>query len=147
MPFVQAHKRNKTYIHTFPDMKLVFEPNSKGDVVCDVQEPSAVERLLLTPTGFRLYGEQIGFGLSPVLTTPAAQTPAVAELAGKPVATEEAESPYVLRSEGSEDVLDLRPLSDAELFAFAEANGIKVSPKAKGDTIRDKIVEFLSTEE
>ncbi len=146
MPFVQAYKRSKTYIHTFSDVKLVFEPNDKGDVVCDVQDASAVERLLLTPTGFRLYGEQADEPISAVLTAQVEQVPVAEEKAVEQVPVNDDPSPYVLRDEEAGTVLDLRPLGDAELHAFAEVNGIKVHPKAKGDTIRNRIVEFLSTE-
>lgn len=133
MAIVQAYRRNKTYTHAFPDVTLVFVPNDKGDVVCDVQDQSAVDRLLLTPTGFRLYGDQPQEqALSPVLTQVSTLTVD--------------ESPYVLKHEDGE-VFDLRPLSDEELRAFADANGIKVSSKAKGDTIRNVIVDFMNGEE
>ena len=135
MSFVQAYKRTKTYVHQFPDVKLVFEPNEKGDVVCDVADQGVVDRLLQTPTGFRLYGEQPEAPMASILTAQVSQVTPDAD-----------KSPYVLRDEEADTVLDLRPLSDAELHAFADANGIKVHPKAKGDTIRDKIVEFLNSE-
>lgn len=144
MAIVQAYRRNKTYTHAFPDVTLVFVPNDKGDVVCDVQDQSAVDRLLLTPTGFRLYGEQPDAPMAAILTQrveelPPAQADAVEEL---PVV----HSPYVLKHEDGE-VFDLRPLTDEELRAFADANGIKVSSKAKGDTIRNVIVDFMNGEE
>lgn len=139
MSIVQAYKRKKTYIHTFPDVTLVFEPNEKGDVVCDVADHGAVERLLQTPTGFRLYGEQADEAMSALLVE---QVPGKVEQ----VPPTGDESPYVLRDEDADAVLDLRPMSDAELHAFADANGIKVHPNAKGDTIRNKIVEFLNSE-
>ncbi len=142
MSFVQAYKRTKTYVHQFPDVKLVFEPNEKGDVVCDVAEQGVVDRLLQTPTGFRLYGEQVDAPMAPILVE---QVP-IDQRKVEQVPPAEGESPYILRGEEADTVLDLRPLSDAELHAFAEANGIKVHSKAKGDTIRDKIVEFLNSE-
>lgn len=144
MSFVQAYKRTKTYVHQFPDVKLVFEPNEKGDVVCDVADQSAVDRLLQTPTGFRLYGEQPEPAMSAILTDKVATLPpdAPSEVATLPPA----DHPHVMKDEAGAVVLDLRSLSDDELHAFAVANAIKVHPKAKGDTIRDKIVAFLTTE-
>jgi len=49
MALVQAYRRNKTYTHTFADAVLVFKPNETGDVVCDVQDPAHVARLLRRP--------------------------------------------------------------------------------------------------
>ncbi len=147
MAIVQAYRRSKTYTHTFPDVTLVFNPNAKGDVVCDVQDQSAVDRLLLTPTGFRLYGEQPEQSEPPmaaILTNQVATLPVAeaVEVATLPVD----ESPYLLKHESGE-VFDLRPLSDDELRAFAGANGIKIAAKAKGDAIRNVIVDFMNGEE
>jgi hypothetical protein len=144
MAIVQAYRRNKPYTHAFPDVTLVFTPNDKGDVVCDVQDQSAVDRLLLTPTGFRLYGEQPEQPMAAILTQQVATLPVAAsvEVATLPVD----HSPYVLKHESGE-VFDLRPLTDEELRAFADANGIKVTAKAKGDTIRNVIVDFMNGEE
>ncbi len=128
MALVQAYRRNKTYTHAFPDVTLVFSPNEKGDVVCDVQDQCAVDRLLLIPTGFRSYGEQANEPASPLLTQKLEHVPVDA-------------SPYVLKDGESGIEFDLRPLSDEELHEFAKANDVKVHPKAKGDTIRDKIVQ------
>ena len=138
MPFIQAYKRTKTYIHQFADVKLVFEPNDKGDVVCDVSDQSAVDRLLQTPTGFRLYGEQVDAPVAPILLE---QVPIKVEQ----VPLTHAESRHILTDEETGAVLDLRPMTDAELHAFAHANDIKVHPNSKGDTIRDKIVDFLNS--
>jgi hypothetical protein len=128
MALIQAYRRNKTYTHAFPDGALVFKPNEKGDVVCDVPDQSAVDRLLLIPTGFRLYGEQADEPASPLLTQKLEHVP-------------ENASPYVLKDEASGIEFDLRPLDDAALHEFAKANDVKVHPKAKGNTIRDKIVQ------
>lgn len=141
MTIVQAYKRTKPYTHAFPDITLMFEPNERGDVVCSVPEQSAVERLLLVPTGFRVYGPAADELVSALLSL--AQVPISA-----PQAPAEDQSPYVLKDEqdGEIVVLDLRPMSDIELHAFADANGIKVHSAAKGDKIRDKIVAFLKSE-
>jgi hypothetical protein len=129
MALVQAYRRNKTYTHTFADAVLVFKPNEKGDVVCDVSDQSAVDRLLLIPTGFRLYGEQADEPASSLLTQKLEEH------------VPENASPYVLKDEASGIEFDLRPLDDAALHEFAKANDVKVHPKAKGNTIRDKIVQ------
>lgn len=144
MAIVQAYRRNKTYTHAFPDVTLVFVPNDKGDVVCDVQDQSAVDRLLLTPTGFRLYGEQPEQPMAAILTQQVATLPVAAPVEVATLPVEDAR--YVLKHESGE-VFDLRPLTDEELRAFADANGIKVSSKAKGDTIRNVIVDFMNGEE
>jgi hypothetical protein len=128
MALVQAYRRNKTYIYAFADKVLEFQPNAQGDVVCDVQDPAHVARLLQVPTGFRLYGEQADEPVSPLLTDKVELVPAES-------------SPNVLKDEASGIEFDLRPLTDDELHAFAKANDVKVHPKAKGDTIRDKIVQ------
>ena len=146
MALVQAYRRNKTYTHTFADAVLVFKPNEKGDVVCDVSDQSAVDRLLLIPTGFRLYGEQADEPASSLLTQklehvpedePQTEPKDDAALEHVP----ENASPYVLKDEASGIEFDLRPLDDAALHEFAKANDVKVHPKAKGNTIRDKIVQ------
>jgi hypothetical protein len=149
MALVQAYRRNKTYTHTFADAVLVFKPNEKGDVVCDVPDQSVVDRLLLVPTGFRLYGEQADEPASPLLTDFTIETDAQGNISGfglleslaKVELVPDEASPYVLKDEASGIEFDLRPLSDEELHEFAKANDVKVHPKAKGDTIRDKIVQ------
>ncbi len=118
MALVQAYRRSKTYVHQFTDVELVFEPNDKGDVVCDVAPMSAI------------------------LTAKVEKVPSALEQ----VTISEPDSPYILRDDEAGTVLDLRPMSDAELHAFAHANGIKVHHNAKCDTIRDKIVEFFQSE-
>lgn len=138
MALVQAYRRNKTYTHAFDDVTLVFTPNPQGDVVCDVQDPDHVARLLLTPTGFRPYGEQSDEPVSPLLSKNVELVPETGE---KVELVPPEASPYVLKDEDSGIEFDLRPLTDEELHAFAKANDVKVHPKAKGDTIRDKIVQ------
>jgi hypothetical protein len=149
MALVQAYRRNKTYTHTFADAVLVFKPNEKGDVVCDVPDQSAVDRLLLIPTGFRLYGEQADEPASSLLTQKLEHVPESEQGEPKTEPKDDAAlehvpenaSPYVLKDEASGIEFDLRPLSDEELHEFAKANDVKVHPKAKGDTIRNKIVQ------
>lgn len=147
MSLVQAYRRNKKYTHTFPDVTLVFEPNTKGDIVCDVAEQSAVDRLLQTPTGFRLYGEQPEAPISTLLANPVSLVTPVQPLNTENTDADTTPSPYVLTDEVGVVVLDLRPLSDVELHAFAKTNSITVHPKAKGDTLRGKIAEFLKSED
>ena len=92
------------------------------------------------------YGEQADEPISALLT--AAKVEELPPVPDLPVAQVEelpvAGHKYVLKNGDSE--FDLRPLTDAELHAFAAANEIKVHAKAKGDTIRDKIVEALTAE-
>lgn len=118
MTILQAYRRTKTHVVTLLGLTLRFEPNDKGDVVCDVEDGAAVERLLDIPTGFRLYGEAPESPVSPL--------------------------PYVLV--GAAGSFDLRPLSDADLHAFAQVNGVTVHHNAKGNTIRDRIVGHFKRE-
>lgn len=128
MTMIQAYKRTKPYTHAFPDVTLKFEPNDLGHIVCDVAERSAVDRLLETPTGFRLYGD--------------AQLPVDTVVAKVPAAND-AER-FVLVS--GENKLDLNPLDDAALAEVAEANGLKLG-KLKGDKAREAIVAHLAKAE
>lgn len=156
MSIVQAYKRTKQYTHTFPDVTLVFEPNTVGDVVCDVQDESAVDRLLQTPTGFRLYeqAEHVAQFEPPKMPEQMLTAPPVAprkpEKHGKktskvvtlpPAAVE---SPFVLKNGDTE--FDLRPLDDAALREFAQANEIALEDEDAGDAIRVKIVDALKAE-
>ena len=142
MPTIQAYRRTKETTQAAAGLSLVFKPNAEGHVVCDVDNEQAIDFLLGEPTAFRLYG--------PVETAPV-KTPevesqsaeAVGLLVNLPV---EVASPYLLEDEESKVSIDLRLLSDAELQAFAQANGIKASKAAKGDALRDKIIESLSQE-
>lgn len=157
MPLVEAYKRTKNYTHVFADLTLKFTANDLGHIVCDVAAQDVIDRLLATPTGFRLYGSNTAQGLlpveppvlSPVLTVPSgsSSTPApVPAPASEPEKAAEPEaSPYLLVNGDSK--FDLRPLTDTELFEFARANAIPVHPNSKGDTIRDKIVAFLKAPE
>lgn len=151
MPFVHAYKRTKTYTHTFPDVTLTFEPNSQGDVVCDVQDEFAVDRLMQVPTGFRLYGnESKAEPLAEVVTLPPAPPAKRTGKAGKHAAQvvtlppAEPVSPFVLKN--GDDEFDLRPLDDAALVEFAQANGIALEDGATGDAIRTAIVDALKAE-
>lgn len=170
MTIIQAYRRTKPYTHQFVgEAPLFFKPNEQGDIVCDVPDEHSVERLLATPTGFRVYPfaaaeevpqEPTAPVLSPVLTptgqpehvkpesgnsSSPAEEPAPGEEKPSDPPTEDQPAldahPHVLRD--GEQVFDLRPLSDADLRAFAKANNIQVSKKATGDTIRDAIVAAL----
>jgi hypothetical protein len=150
MSFIKACTRKKTYaIHIIScDAKLVFEPNAAGDVVCDVQNPDAVEWLLAQVGAFTLYGDQpTNTELSPVLTP----APAKASRKGKTAKPEtldvEEVHAHVLCDAAGVVQLDLRTLSYIELHAFAETNGIALEADDTPDVARDKIVAFLSTEE
>lgn len=142
MTIIQAYRRDKPYTHSFPDVTLKFKPNAVGHVVCDVQSQSAVERLLQIPTGFRVYESQESeiekdiLGQAPIAIVPTSNT-------GEPIMADRAK--YVLVN--GDTTFDLNPLDDAQLREFAAANGIKVHHAAKGDTIRDRIVEALKASE
>lgn len=145
MAMIQAITRKKKYEINIIALAaaLVFLPNDKGDVVCDVKGSEAQDWLLAIPSAFRLYGEPDVEPISTLLTAPqVAELPveSVEQVAELPVAGHA----YVLKN--GETEFDLRPLTDDELHAFAQANGIKVSSKAKGDAIRDKIVQALTAE-
>lgn len=148
MANIQAITRKKKYEINIVALgaMLVFLPNEKGDVVCDVADTAAQDWLLAIPSAFRLYGEQADEPISALLI--AAKVEELPPVPDLPVAQVEelpvAGHKYVLKNGDSE--FDLRPLTDAELHAFAAANEIKVHAKAKGDTIRDKIVEALTAE-
>ena len=126
MTTIQAYKRTKPYTHAFPGVEpLKFLPNEKLDMVCSVEDAGIVARLLQTPSGFRVYeGEE-----------------AAPKKALKLV---DDDARYVLKS--GESTVDLRPLSDEQLREFCTVNNIAVHHAAKGNTIRDKIVEALKVE-
>jgi hypothetical protein len=148
MTVIQAHKRLKAYTHVFPDVTLEFKPNELGDVVCDVQDESAVDRLLATPSGFREYlPASAAKPAPPSLTTtdPVVPPADTKPPAPPPVQPPPAPSPYVLAN--GTDTLDLRTLNDEQLRAFAKANDIRLPGNAKGDKLRDRIVEALTKSE
>ncbi len=132
MPLVHQFKRREaTPIH-FPGIEYLFAPNEQGDVVCEVPEGSHLKRLLSITEAFRLYGvadPAPGAGLEGRATS--AQLPDF--------------EPYLLVN--GDQKLDLRALDDEQLHAFAKEQGVKVHPKAKGDTIRNRIVEALANPE
>lgn len=137
MTTIQAYKRAKPYAHVFPDLSLLleFKPNSIGDVVCDVEHPVAVERLLAVPTGFRVYAAAPAS--EPVITQPLLKT-------GDTPPPGDADSKYILKA--GETTFDLRTLNEEQLREFAKANNIAVHHAAKAETIRDKIVDALKAD-
>jgi len=170
MTTIHAFNRSKTYIHTFPDVTLVFNPNQHGHVVSDVESESAVDRLLMVPTAFRAYhAEEVASpsAVAPVHVPMAnfAASTAIADTIPKGESAENgpvggnvttpapesdkpsgAEAPaghdFVLHGPDGE-TFDLKPLDDAALREFCAANSIKVHHAAKGDTIRKAIVDAL----
>ena len=162
MTTIQAFNRAKLYTHIFPDVTLVFKPNIHGDVVCDVESESAVQRLLMTPSGFRVYqpvaeAAQVepvapppmrAFTLNALEGLVPAGELVVATPEGDKGVTSDTQEPvepvhdFVLCGpDGS--TFDLKPLDDAALREFAAANGINIHHAAKGDTIRMRIVAAL----
>lgn len=164
MALIHAFNRKKTCTHEIGGKVYTFAPNDIGHVICDVQEQPAADRFLSIESAFRLYGQEHETVLSPVLTaktSPVAQQSQITastntDPAAGSTGSEQKpdggqgkqpnESPYVLTNDEDGSTFDLRPLSDEQLHEFAKANEIKVHPNAKGDTIRDKIVEALATQ-
>lgn len=148
MALIQAITRKQKYeINIIAhSAALVFMPNDKGDVVCDVADADARDWLLAIPAAFRPYGEQADEPISALLTAKVEELPPTPDAPGVDAVEElpVAGSAYVLKNGDTE--FDLRPLSDDELREFAQANGITVHHKAKGDTIRNAIVQALTSE-
>ena len=120
----------------------IAELETKIEELRYVQSESAVERLLKTPTGFRVYESQVSEIEQDILgQAPAAIVPTSAT--GEPVMADR--SKYILVD--GETTFDLNPLDDTALREFAATNGIKVHHAAKGDTIRDRIVEGLKAQQ
>ena len=139
MTVIHAYRRVKPYTYTVPGVAtLEFLPNERGDVVCDVPTIALVDKLLAVPTGFREYAP----APLPKPDTSLLQD----EKGGDKAPVENKPERYVLVA-GDGSSIDLRPMTDEELRAFADANGISVHHKAKGDTIRDKIVDALAVKE
>ena len=133
MTTIHAFKRLKTYVHTFPDVALTFQPNQFGDVVCDVESESAVDRLLSIPTGFKVYEpREEAFTVD---TKPESDQGQV----------QEPENPYLIVS--GEVSIDLMTMDKSELRQMCEANGIKVGGAASEQTLRDRIVAAINTPE
>lgn len=138
MTTIQAYRRTKEITQAAAGLSLVFRPNARGDVVCDVQDDDALEFLLGEASAFRVYAEQVS-----QVTLPEPVLSAVLTNSGSE-STPEQGSAYVLKY--GESVFDLRDLGDDALHEFAKANGIKVHHKVKGNAARDKIVAHLSAE-
>ena len=164
MTIIQAYRRTKPYSHQFVgEAPLFFRPNERADIVCEVQDEHSVERLLATPTGFRVYPfapvpvpaeVPAASVLSEVLTPPQPPSPEPASEPQEPAepgeggnsSTETQEPaddahPYVLKSDDA--VYDMRGKDDAALREFAKTNGIQVGRKLHGNAIRDVIVAAL----
>lgn len=123
---IHAFRRIKKYVHTFPDVVLIFEPNAFGDVVCEVELESAVDRLLSIPTGFKVY--EAREEASAIKSDPSTD-----------------ENPYLIVI--GDVSIDLMSMSKSELREMCEANGIKVSNASGEQTMRDKIISAINTPE
>lgn len=122
MPIVHAYRRTKAFEVDLHGLVLKFEP--KGEhVVCDVPAGLALDRLLQIQEAYRLHGQ--------------------APVSEDDEESDEDLSPYVLTN--GDETVDLRAMDDEQLLAFAAENDVTVSPKAKGDTIRNKIVKALNS--
>lgn len=132
MTMFHDYKRTVAITHNIHGADWEFALNEVGHAVCDITDEAVAERLLQIPEGFRPYDPSELPAMSPVLAL-------------VPGNTDPEASPYVLVS--GDASFDLRPLSDDDLRGFAAENGIAIPNKAKGDTIRDKIVAALKAPE
>lgn len=135
----------KPYTHRIPAGTFAFKPNALGHLTCKIEDQSVIDTMLGYPgPSFAIY-EQAEPVASPVIASvpvePPVEPPKV-EAASTQEPPAEPESPYVLRS--GDTAIDLRELSDKQLFAFCKANNIEVNNQAKGNTIRDRIVQALA---
>lgn len=142
MTTIHAFKRPKATSHEIGGVVYKFVPNEHGHVVCDVQEPAAVERFLSITTAFRRYRDDEPEAPSPLL----AGTPLEPGSTSEPVPTRDVAPPpaepnprYVLVNGDAK--LDLNSMDDDALRAFAKENGIKVHHNAKRETILETIVK------
>jgi hypothetical protein len=128
--------------HSVLGVDYEFKPNAQDHSVCEVSDPAAIAVFESFHPSFRVYEQQPDESISPVLFPSGAEITPVTE----PTVEQVTDAPisYILKNGDIE--FDLRPLSDDALRAFALANDIKVHHKAKGDTIRDAIVQALTTE-
>lgn len=133
MPIVRVLRHgSKPYTHSAHGEKLHFEPNERGHLLCDVQSQAIVDILLgYEGGGFVLY-EDADHGVSSVVST----------VSTEPVVDPDPTERYVI-GEG-EQRLDLRLLGDKQLHEFCKLNAIEINANAKGDTIRDRILESLT---
>lgn len=130
MSLVHAYRRTAPIVVDLFGAKLKFEPNTDGQVVCEVPEGRALDRLLEIDEAYKLHG------------TPAA-LPAEED--------EPKASPYVLTQEGeggAEVTVDLLTLTKAELLKFAADNEVAPMPSEalKKQDIADAIVAFFKVE-
>lgn len=130
---------SKPYTHRAHGEELLFLPNEAGHLVCRVNSPAIVDILLgYEGGGFVLYSTDDD-EVSPVATSVPASEAAVST----EVSTVDTEAEKYVIGEG-DNSLDLKGLDDKQLHAFCKANSIEVNARAKGDTIRDRIVESLT---
>ena len=127
MPIVHAYRRTKVHTVEAAGLKLKFEPNAEGHVVCEVPEGPALERLLELAEGYVLHGE----------------------LPRKAEPDEDYDEPlskYVLTRGDNDETVDLRALDRAGLLAFIAEQELDYKPRANAadDTVRDKIVQLLT---
>lgn len=172
MAIIEAFKRTKKTTHNYGGRDYVFDRNESGHVVCDVHESEAVERFLSISTAFRIYALQKAAPLQRVAEHEKVMSPVMspvepgssktdekivqeAKVAALPTVDVTRPAPpdqtappdgerarFVLKH--GEQTMDLNPMSDEALHHFAKANGVRVHPNAKGDTIREKIVEHFT---
>ena len=141
MPIVQCLRTgSKPYTHRIVGEEFVFKPNELGHLICRVDSQPIVDIMLgYEGRSFTLYSGVDADEISPVATSVSTGEREGGELATE---VEEPSTSYVI-GEG-EDRLDLAALTDKQLHEFCKANGIEVNARAKGDTIRDRIIASLN---
>jgi hypothetical protein len=142
MPIVQCLRTgSKPYTHRIVGEEFTFAPNELGHLICRVDSQPIVDIMLgYEGRSFMLYaGEDADDALPMVVTTASTGAPEGGELEPEV----EAPSTAYIIGEG-ENQLDLRTLTDKQLHEFCKANAIEVNARAKGDTIRDRIVASLT---
>lgn len=131
---------SKPYTHKVCGEELTFRPNELGHLVCRVDTQPIVDILLgYEGRSFALYAGEDADDVLPEMVTAASTG---APEGGVDAEVEAPSTAYVI-GEG-ENKLDLRTLTDKQLHEFCKVNNIEVNARAKGDTIRDRIVASLT---
>lgn len=147
MPLVQAlrSRGSKPYTATLHGEELKFLPDSQGRLVCNVQSQSLADILIGYPgPAFVLCHDA-----EPEITDDTLLGKVPAGGPGTGVSSDdtgdaEKASKYLIGD--GENRVDLALLDDKQLHEFCKVNGIEINARARGDTIRDRIIEHLSAE-
>lgn len=128
MAIVHAYRRTAPVEVEVFGFIAKFAPNEAGEVVCEVPEGPALDRLMEITEAYVVHG------IKPQAT---------------PDPDEDDDTPlskYVLTRNESDETIDLRTLDRAGLLAFIAEQELGYSPRANtpDDTVRDKIVALLT---